>query len=807
MSATKITLESFIKLAPVGREPLNYQELLRIFLSGEHEEIAIVNSQNFPVGTIRFRNLIPYLLKQAANQREQEDKIWSEAIEPLAIFPAKTSVTKFYQTNYQSDRSAAVVKDSGELLGLLDTRSIIKYLLREDLPRLEGAASARKDSFSILEKLPVPLRIETKGGTVIYQNSSWREKIARNSEQTTLAATDDRLLNRKQQQKEIASQEVAVNIALERNAEQPPQNERGWEFVKLPLELSATDWQTEAIAKEIFAIAEGKHDREDRQIIADSVTALTAEKKFIWLILANESREIAAEVEQELATKKTDPNRANLLKNELLASIAHELKSPLTAIVGLSNLLQEKKLGQLNQRQNRYAEQIYQSAQQLMRLLNQFLDLTALETRQLKLSFNKIKIKPVCDRAIETIAQQYRDKIGSQAIQLTLDLEENLHEVIADELRLQQILIYLLENALISLDTRGKISLSVTHFYRDWIAFSVKDTAQLAIAEEFQYLATFQMLKSPNSATIAAKNSGLGLVMADRLAKAQQGDLTFICTQNKGNEFKILLRAAGNIRKNYYITDDRVILVVESIAKEIENLTAKLQNFGYKFIIARSGNEALFKAQKFRPDAIFLNPYLPLLNGWETLQLLKSDPQTKDIPTYITSSFLEDKQLSLTRGADGFLTLPVNKQALQKILVARERETPVRDKNLTILCLQVIPEKSGCLSAMVDRQLHGLNYRILEADSLEQAEILARIWQIDAIVLEGNFLDKPRDFFGALCHCDSLVSLPLVTMDARTTEAANQYKKLSVFPCLVPLQEKGYSNLLEVIQIATKIDR
>ena len=94
------------------------------------------------------------------------------------------------------------------------------------------------------------------------------------------------------------------------------------------------------------------------------------------------------------------------------------------------------------------------------------------------------------------------------------------------------------------------------------------------------------------------------------------------------------------------------------------------------------------------------------------------------------------------------------------------------------------------------------NHRILEASTLEQGELLARVWQIDVIVIEGTALADPSDYLRSLSHSSILSTLPLVTLDTKTTEAANQIPGLSVFPGLVSENQQQLDNLLQVIQIA-----
>ena len=94
------------------------------------------------------------------------------------------------------------------------------------------------------------------------------------------------------------------------------------------------------------------------------------------------------------------------------------------------------------------------------------------------------------------------------------------------------------------------------------------------------------------------------------------------------------------------------------------------------------------------------------------------------------------------------------------------------------------------------------NHRILEADDLEQAQMLVRVWQVDVIVLDGSYLDDSTDYLQSLSQCSELASLPLITLDIKTTEAANQVDNLLVFPCLIPDNKQNVGQLWEVIQIA-----
>jgi len=227
---------------------------------------------------------------------------------------------------------------------------------------------------------------------------------------------------------------------------------------------------------------------------------------------------------------------------------------------------------------------------------------------------------------------------------------------------------------------------------------------------------------------------------------------------------------------------------------------------GYQVIVARSGTEALEKARRFSPEAIFLNPLLPLLSGWDVLTLLKSDPDTRSIPAIVTATRGEKERASVNR-AEGFLSLPVEEPALRRLLADlighTNASTGKARSSLTVLWLS--PQNSSSQGSAL---LLNPNYcRVLEADDLDQAELVARIWRPDAIVLDGTSqLQNPSAFIEQLSRSRNLGSLPLVTLDPATTQLANQVKGLSVFPCLAAGSSDGTglvaSALWQVIQVA-----
>ncbi len=765
MSSSDLTLAHFLQPIPVCSEKANKTAVLAIFQSGEHEQLVVVNEEQSPRGVIRCCRLIPYLV--SGDHGPETIGNW---IEPIPTLLAQMLVGEFrraIQFNFHGDKSFALVDSEGKFLGLLDTYTLLQNTV--ELTKAKIPASNCKDTFCqslshLLEPLPLPVMLQTGEGQIISRNLSWCQRIGflpqLHDDSAVKVAAGQNVPCRQGEFQAYCWTENSLPLAESpsRGLQEPnrDQGEEVWQFIKLPLNFPS----------------------------------LT---KPIWLILATDITE-EKRLCQELAAKNAESVQLNRLKDEFLACISHELKSPLTAVMGLSSLLKEQKLGSLNSRQSKYAKQIYQSGRQLLTLVNDILDLTRLETGQLKLTPTPVTIKKACQRAYE---EAKKGKTSVEEHQFSLEIDPDLEIIVADELRLGQMLVHLLNNALKFTASGGKIGLRVRSWF-SWIAFTVWDTG-IGIAEESQHLIfqKFQQLENP--LTREFNGSGLGLVLTQHLARTHGGDVSFISQVGKGSQFTLLLppfpRQSSPTRPR-----DPLILIIEAVPKYIENLTVHLVDLGYRFVIARTGTEAVEKARQLQPCLILLNPVLPLLSGWDVLTLLKSDSTTKSIPVILMTTGTAQRRSE----GDGFLALPPQKEALQKLLNHFQVQPSAPTRRLTILHLYELggflrnAEFALALSNYVSR----FNHRVLEVDCLEQAEILARVWQPDVILL-GKELTEPLAYLQSLSQLDGLASLPLVTLDASITEMANQVKNLSVFPCLVPVPP-NLEDLLAVIQIAAE---
>ncbi|MGI0485438.1 ATP-binding protein [Pantanalinema rosaneae CENA516] len=775
-------------------------------------------------------------------------------------------------------------------------------------------ATASTALLELFDRLPLPLMLQTNQGQVVVQNLVWQEQVGELLEPECVGRDAANVLETSEMEAPTPTgvpdpefpQPFGTTAADPRLAHAPlcysgtkPNTcicvcalkngqERIWQFIKIPLGavlpkslIDSSHWSMRLTELDDAEAAEQAScpfrlatltSTQPAEVGEASVASVEPPEEMLWLILAQDVTE-QQQLARELTAKNADLVQLNRLKDEFLACISHELKTPLTAVLGLSSLLKDQTLGQLNQRQIHYAQLIYQSGRHLMTVVNDILDLTRIETGQLDLVFEPVNIPSVCSRAFDQAKQLWlveskQDLAAADdcpIAQFSLEIEPGLETIVADELRLRQILVHLLSNALKFTEPDNPIGLKVGR-WGGWIAFTVWDTG-IGIPADKQHLIfqKFQQLENP--LTRRFEGTGLGLVLTQRLARLHGGDVTFLSKESQGSQFTVLLPPApaqptrpsrlsdpddlsdfdqtfrsptgrvplhtrasvGSSQRSSAASlspsasraaasSDRLVLVVEAAPPSIEALSEQLTGLGYRVVIARSGTEALEKARRLQPCIIFLNPLLPLLSGWDVLTLLKSNLETRQIPVVVTATTVDQEEARHSH-ANGFLSMPIAPKALQTVLqqfvapssAPKSRPTSSR---LTILRLSppllynTHPSPWHGSTLDLNQLLHSHHYRVLEADDLEQAELLARVWKPDVILLD-RAVPNPDVYFQQFSHHTFLAALPLVLLDPATTQAANQIPGLLVFPCLAAPDTKPFADgdpevsaVLRVVQVA-----
>ncbi|MBE9251704.1 response regulator [Dolichospermum sp. LEGE 00240] len=888
-------LYEFIATVPMCWETNTLAAALAIFVEEQCDRLVIVNSQQRLIGVLYSARLLPQFLAAEAdnkllNLQQPLSQVDKSLIEPIQTISAATNledfslVIKHQETQQQSNLDWALIDSDGKYLGILNTLRLLTLLAQKKIflsltkeeeshkyatntktsqhqKNIEHTANKHqpkihKSIVHLLAKLPWPIMLQTSQGEVVTQNIAWWQQLGALKDPEGIRKQVETILtpkyiyaNPQENHKPDTStrhRQRTSPSAFPFLQESPLPVNNGSNHCVLDTQLGICTCVVEIKTgqERVWQFAKIALDSNELKIWV-SKSELPENSEELWLILATDVTE-QQQLCKELAAKNADLIQLNRLKDEFLACISHELKTPLTAVLGLSRLLVDQQLGQLNERQARYAGLIHQSGRHLMSVVNDILDLTRMETGQMELTLTPVQIQVVCERAFSDVKNIHHQTNKAKLVspldnqtlsnhQFSLAIEPDLEEMVADELRLRQMLVHLLSNAFKFTEISGEIGLRVSR-WEGWIAFTVWDTG-IGIPEQQQHLIfqKFQQLENP--LTRQFEGTGLGLVLTRALARLHGGDVSFLSREGKGSQFTLLLppsppKASCNESEdivpkievgsvinsspqNLNSSSQRLVLVVEAVAQYIEELTEQLKGLGYRVVIARSGTEALEKARRLQPKAIFLNPLLPLLSGWDVMTLLKSDVLTRHIHVIVTATAAEKEQ-AFTKQADGFLSLPIKHQPLalllEKISITSEfqhsglENNSINSQNVPLRILRLVHPELEVINLYPSLREH----RVIEVDDLDQADLLARVWQFDVILLDMG-ISTARTYLQQLNKHQRLATLPLVTCDVATTLAASQIPGLSVFPCLSPLtQEDNNQNyqqgaLSSVLQIAAGI--
>jgi len=534
------------------------------------------------------------------------------------------------------------------------------------------------------------------------------------------------------------------------------------------------------------------------------------------LVLAMEDVTERRRAEEEVAKAMETAEAANRTKSLFLANMSHELRTPLNAILGYSEMLQEEAADQDVQEFLPDLQRIHSAGRHLLSLINDILDLSKIEAGKVELYLETFSIPRLIEEVVETI----RPLVNANANTLRVECPADLGTMHADMTKMRQSLFNLLSNAA-KFTKEGAILLEVSREGmddREWICFRVSDTG-IGMTPE-QLVKLFQTFSQADTSTTRKfGGSGLGLALTRRFCQLMGGDVTVTSVPGESSSFTIKVPAvvqdmdgpaaavpaaapaedgaaraaetpvaivapggAGASAAGPVPGNGACVLVIDDDPTQRDLMRRFLAGEGFHVETASDGEEGLRLARLLLPTAITLDVMMPGMDGWTVLSQLKADASVRAIPV-ILLTMVDDKKRGYTLGAANYITKPVDRRHLARVLnryrcpnlpcsvLLVENDAPTRqnmrsllekdgwsvgeaengrvalervaaDRPALILLDLMMPERDGFTFVAELRkraEWHSIPIVVLTAEDLSPDELIRLSGSVHAILDKGNF--------------------------------------------------------------------
>jgi signal transduction histidine kinase/DNA-binding response OmpR family regulator len=428
----------------------------------------------------------------------------------------------------------------------------------------------------------------------------------------------------------------------------------------------------QVLARNALTLGEGEVISEGRLGIKEADEAREALVKASHILRQRAAeRDEAERTERAMVVAKRAAEEANRAKSEFLAGISHEIRTPITSVLGMADLLEGS---QLTAQQRRHVALLKESSQSLLAIVDDLLDISKIEAGKLELDRDAISVAAIAEAAIAIVEQGARAKGLELRRELATDLPTWIE---GDATRLRQVLLNLLSNA-IKFTERGRVVLYVTHAAGAEPAplrFEVEDTG-IGIDPAQQHL-LFQRFSQVGDATHRRfGGTGLGLAISQNLVEMMGGTIGVDSRVGTGSTFWFTIpyveakpKAVAKGRKAAADSASRArVLVAEDNAMIRELIEAMLTDAGHEVVLARNGIEAIETLQASDFDVVLMDVQMPEIDGITATRWIRamSDRIIRNIPIIALTAYAmaEDVERCRAAGASAHMSKPIDRKEL-----------------------------------------------------------------------------------------------------------------------------------------------
>jgi signal transduction histidine kinase len=379
--------------------------------------------------------------------------------------------------------------------------------------------------------------------------------------------------------------------------------------------------------------------------------------------------------QKKLIQAKEEAEQGKRIKENFLANMSHEIRTPINGIIGIANLLNSTFL---TEEQKEMVNLLEISSNSLLGVINDILDLSKIEAGKFKINRAETDLLKNCNAVVNLLKIHAKEK----SLELLTDYDQNIPTlVMADSLRLNQILMNLIGNA-IKFTQHGQVALKVEVIDKKGnnvqVKFSVSDTG-IGIAKENieKIFETFE--QADEQTTIKFGGTGLGLSIVKNLAKLKGGILEVFSEENKGSTFcftnwyEVLSndaqeKPAGQTKLLPF--ENVSILVAEDNPINAFLIKKILKDWNISFDLVENGREALEQLKEKDYDLVLMDTFMPVMNGLDAIKLIRdgyvSGKEQIPVITFSAAVLEDDKRTAINAGANDVISKPFELDVLHR---------------------------------------------------------------------------------------------------------------------------------------------
>jgi len=373
---------------------------------------------------------------------------------------------------------------------------------------------------------------------------------------------------------------------------------------------------------------------------------------------------------QELKEAKEEAEKSDKLKSAFLANMSHEIRTPMNAIIGFSDMLERNRKPE---KRETYLNIVKKSGNNLLKLINEIIDLSKIEAGYLQFSYENISIKEIFTELKDIYLNELKEK-NKLDINLFYDLPDGDLLIYSDPNRLKQVLSNLISNA-IKFTSSGTIKM-LCEKKENEILFCVSDTGT-GIPEEDQKK-IFKRFEKFDYHNLNTEGSGIGLSIVEKLVDLFEGKIWFESTVGKGSSFFFTISykppsseqsSAAKTNGSLIVEEDtgKTILIVDDDKASALLISSFLEEYHFDVHHVENGTDAIeFIKSNPQTGLILMDIKLPGINGYETTQIIKKENPKIPIIAQTAYAILGEKEKAKSFGCDDYITKPIRLNLLHE---------------------------------------------------------------------------------------------------------------------------------------------